>query len=195
MPGGARSLTVLAMIPSRSVPHTPQIDDFRKRSGARGRFRPRPPLPLFVLQPLLRHIVGTVAARHPGLFVRLGDSCKKRFLIDPSNLPFCLLLRPDAKRPRLTAHSRRKPVEHDVYISGTFLTLLRMIDSQTDGDALFFNRDLIVTGDSEAVVALRNALDDMDDTLADDVAASFGPLSRPVRAIFDLANNFAGVKP
>lgn len=160
-----------------------------KRGGQRGGWRLRPPLPLFVLQPLLRHIVSTVARRHPALFVRLGDSCGKRFLIDPSNLPFRLLLRPDPKRPRLTAHGREQEVAHDVYISGTFLTLLRMIDSQTDGDALFFNRDLIVAGDSEAVVALRNALDDMDGTLADDVAASFGPLSRPVRSVFDLANN------
>jgi O2-independent ubiquinone biosynthesis accessory factor UbiT len=178
------------MIPDRSISHTQPFN-----SGGRRRIpRPRPPLPLFALQPLLRRIVRAVARRHPELFVRLGDSCNKRFLIDPSNLPFYLLLCPDAERPRLTAHSRRREIAHDVYISGTFLTLLRMIDSQIDSDALFFNRDLIVTGDSEAVVALRNALDDMDGTLADDVAASFGPFSRPVRSMFDLANKIVGTE-
>jgi len=150
-----------------------------------------PPLPLFVLQPLLTHIVTTIAKRHPELFARLGDSAGKRFMIDPRNLPFFLLLQPDGDYPRLTACNRGQDVEHDVCISGTFLTLLEMIDSQTDSDALFFNRDLTITGDTEAIVALRNALDDMDATLADDVAASFGPLSRPVRAMFDLASRRA----
>ena len=158
--------------------------------GAPDLARLLPPLPLFALQPLLARIVATVARRHPELFARLGDSCEKRFLIDPSNLPFFLLLQPDADRPMLKACRRGQDVEHDVYISGTLLTLLGMIDGQTDGDALFFNRELTITGDSEAVVALRNALDNMDGTLADDVAASFGPLSRPVRAFFDLANKF-----
>lgn len=162
--------------------------------GAQGLSRLLPPLPLFALQPLLGRIVTTVAQRHPGLFARLGDSCKKRFLIDPSNLSFFLLLQPDADKPQLTAYKRGENIEHDVYISGTFLTLLRMIDSQTDSDALFFNRDLTITGPTEAVVALRNALDDMDTTLADDVAASFGPLSRPVRIIIDLVNKFADQK-
>ncbi len=174
------------MITDRTLPVTRRFDGHR----APGFNRLLPPLPLFALQPLLGHIVSTVARRHPELFARLGDSCKKRFLIDPRNLPFFLLLQPDADRPQLKACQRGQDVDHDVYISGTLLTLLGMIDSQTDSDALFFNRDLTITGDSEAVVALRNALDNMDGTLADDVAVSFGPLSRPVRALFDLANKF-----
>lgn len=151
-----------------------------------------PPLPLFVLQPLLDHIVTTVAKRRPELFARLGDNCKKRFLIDPNNLPFFLLLTPDPERPQLKAFNRGREVEYDVRISATFRTHLKMIDSQTDGDALFFNRDLTITGDTEAIVALRNALDDMDGTLAGDVAASFGPLSGTVRTIFNLAGKEKG---
>ena len=165
------------------------------RAGPAAFVRQLPPPPLFPLQPILARIVATVARRHPELFERLGTACTKRFLIDPSNLPFVLLLQPDPDRPQLRAQRRDRPVPHDVRIAGSFLTLLRMIDSQTDSDALFFNRDLAVTGDTEAMVALRNALDDMDTTLADDVAAAFGPLSRPVRRLFDLANRFAETKP
>ena len=179
------------MITNGRLPGTRRLDDVR----ARGFARVLPPLPLFALQPLLAHIVTTVSRRHPELIARLGDNCNKRFLIDPCNLPFFLLLQPDPGRPRLRAHHRGEDVGHDVHISGTFLTLLRMIDGQSDSDALFFNRDLSITGDTEAVVALRNALDNMDATLADDVAACFGPLSRPVRAMIDLAFKFAGTKP
>jgi len=128
------------------------------------------------------------------LFARLGDSCKKRFLINPRNMPFFLLLQPDPDSPQLHAYNRGRHVEHDVCLSATFQVLLRMIDSQTDSDALFFNRDLIITGDTEAIVALRNALDDMDATLADDVADCFGPLSRPVRSLFDLASTMRSAK-
>ncbi len=153
-----------------------------------------PPLPLFILQPLLSRIVKNVTRKHPELFARLGDSCKKSFLIDPHNVPFFLLLQPDPDNPQLRVYNRGQDIHHDVYISGTFVTLLRMIDAKVDSDALFFSRELIITGNSEAVVALRNALDDMDTTLADDVAASFGPLERPVRAIIDMANKYAGSK-
>ena len=163
-------------------------------AGSGGFARWLPPAPLFMLQPLLQHIVSTVAERHPDLFARLGDSCGKRFLIDPQNLPFVLLLRPNPACPQLKALPRGRDIGHDVHISGTFLTLLRMIDGQTDSDALFFNRELAVTGDTEAIVALRNALDDMDATLADDVAAAFGPLSRPVRVLFDTINTIAGAR-
>lgn len=42
----------------------------------------------------------------------------------------------------------------------------------------FFSRDLIVEGDTEAVVCLRNALDDLDGSITDDVARFFGPPGR-----------------
>ncbi|GBE42552.1 SCP-2 sterol transfer family protein [bacterium BMS3Bbin10] len=185
------TLTLPVMITNKPLPGARRPDD----AGARGFARLLPPVPLFALQPLLGHIVRTVARRHPELIARLGDNCKKRFLIDPYNLPFFLLLQPDPDRPQLRAHTRGQDVEHDVHISGTLVTLLRMIDGQSDSDALFFNRDLAVTGDTEAVVALRNALDNMDATLADDVAACFGPLSRPVRGVIDLTLKFASQKP
>jgi predicted lipid carrier protein YhbT len=178
------------MITNRPLSGNQRLGD----DSARGFTRLLPPLPLFVLQPLLGHIVTTIARRHPELIARLGDNCKKRFLIDPRTLPFFLLLQPDPDRPQLKAYNRGQDVEHDVHISGSLLTLLAMIDGQSDSDALFFNRDLSVTGDTEAVVALRNALDNMDATLADDVAACFGPLSRPVRAVIDLTLKLASSK-
>jgi len=151
-----------------------------------------PPPPLFVVQPLLQHVVTSVARRNPELFARLGDNCRKRFLIDPRGLPMVLLLQPDPAAPRLVAHSRRETVEHDVLISGKFTTLLGLIGGETDSDALFFNRTLQVSGDTEAMVALRNALDNIDATLSDDVAAAFGPLAAPIRALFGLTRKLSG---
>ena len=52
-----------------------------------------------------------------------------------------------------------------------------LVDGSYDGDALFFSRDLVVEGDVEAVLALRNAIDDAGIDLVADTAALFGPLA------------------
>jgi predicted lipid carrier protein YhbT len=49
-----------------------------------------------------------------------------------------------------------------------------MIHGSCDGDALFFSRDLSIEGDTEAVLALRNALDDAEIDLPAEIAAAFG---------------------
>ncbi len=138
------------------------------------------PVPLVLLQPILGRIGTHVAKSRPELFARLGCHAGKRFVIDPIDLPFMLLLIPDAERPRLTACRRYENPRYDARIAGTFLNLLDMIAGSLDGDALFFSRDLRITGDIEAVVALRNALDDCDGNMVDTIVGAFGPLSGPV---------------
>lgn len=136
-------------------------------------------VPLAVMQPVLNHIAGYVAHTRPELFARLGPHTHKRYLIDPIDLPFVLVLRPDAAQPYLKAFRRSEKPRHDAGIAGTFLNLMDMIDGQQDGDALLFSRDLRVSGDTEAVVALRNALDDFEGSALVSVVSAFGPLSKP----------------
>ena len=136
------------------------------------------PLPLFVIQPVLGRIVRHVARTRPELFSRIGPHKDKLFLIDPVNLPFALILRAHPDSPSLKAYRRRKLPPTDARIAGTFLTLLDMIDGRLDGDALFFTRALRVEGDTEAVVCLRNALDDLEGSVAEDTADLFGPPGR-----------------
>jgi len=137
------------------------------------------PVPLAVLQPIFTRIAAHVAQSRPELFARLGSHACKRFLIDPIDLPFVLVLVPDAAQPHLRAYRRYEKPAHDAGIAGTFFNLLDMIDGSLDGDALFFSRDLRVSGDTEAVVALRNALDDFEGSALDSVVRSFGALSAP----------------
>jgi O2-independent ubiquinone biosynthesis accessory factor UbiT len=137
------------------------------------------PLPLALLQPIFNRIATHVATSRPELFNRLGAHAGKRFLIDPIDFPFVLVLTPLPEQPLLTAHRRYERPAHDAGIAGTFFNLLDMIDGSLDGDALFFSRDLKVSGDTEAVVALRNALDDFEGSALESVVASFGPLSAP----------------
>lgn len=179
--GSARSYPGAATVPGSAHPGR-RYQDLPRRALE--------PVPLFLLRPLFAAIVAGVAGRHPELFGRLGPEGGKRILIDPVNLPFVLLLRPYRYRPSLTPHRRSEAVPHDARISGTFLTLLELIDGQADSDALFFSRDLRVDGDTAAIVALRNALDDMEVPLADDIAGHAGPLSRPMRAALGRLRTF-----
>jgi len=132
------------------------------------------PVPLFVLQPALRRIVNAIARRRPELFSRIGPHKSKIFIIDPVNMPFVMMLIPDPEGPVLRAMRRRRIEGWDARIAGSFLSLFDMVDGRLDGDALFFTRDLMVEGDTEAVVCLRNALDDLEGSIADDIAALYG---------------------
>lgn len=135
-------------------------------------------LPLFFLQPLLGRIVRRIARNRPELFNRIGLHKDKSFLIDPVNMPFALMLYPQPECPRLKAVRGHEGLVYDARIAASFLTLLDMVDGRLDGDSLFFTRELVVEGDIEAVVCLRNAFDDLEGSIADDIAAMFGAPGR-----------------
>ena len=156
---------------------------------------PSPPLPLFLLQPLLGRVVRRVAVENPGMFNRLGEHRRAVYLIDPTNMPFRLLLRPDPDDLMLRAISNRGMPVHTARIAGTFLNLLRLMDTDEDGDALFFSRELDVTGNTEAVVCLRNALDDVEGSIAERVADMFGAPGRAALAALRRAGERAHGKP
>lgn len=134
------------------------------------------------LQPILSRIVRRIAARHPSLFARLGSHQATDFLIDPVDLPFMLHLRPDPQALVFRAVARDAAPKAGAVIRGRFILLLELLDSAEDGDAAFFSRGLEVTGSTEAVVRLRNALDDVDGSIAQDTAAMFGLPGRAILA-------------
>ena len=147
------------------------------------------PVPLFVIQPALYKIVHQIAQKRPALFDRIGPHKDKLFLIDPVNLPFAFALRPNPDNLSFRACRRRNLPQVKARIAGTFLTLLDMVDGQLDGDALFFTRELAVEGDTEAVVCLRNAIDDIEGSIAEDTANLFGFSGRNALKILRKARN------
>jgi predicted lipid carrier protein YhbT len=141
------------------------------------------PLPLFPLQPILARIVADVARRRPELFERLGPHVFSSFVIDVAELPFVLLLQPDPQAPKLTAHRRSERLDGTASIAGPFMALFKIIDGNEDSDALFFNRDIRIGGNTEAAVCLRNALDDLEGSVVDDVLEIGGRFFAPLRFV------------
>ena len=61
-------------------------------------------------------------------------------------------------------------------------SLLALLEGRIDSDALFFTRELTITGDASAVVTLRNVLDRETIGVLDEASSLFGPLRRFARA-------------
>jgi predicted lipid carrier protein YhbT len=118
-----------------------------------------PPFAALPLGPLLTLSLRSLARRRPALFERLGEHRSAHFLIDPVDLPFSFSVIPDAGSAvvRVLMHA---PPRADVVIRGPILMLLGLLDGTFDGDALFFRRAISVTGRTEALVALRNTIED-----------------------------------
>jgi predicted lipid carrier protein YhbT len=134
--------------------------------------------------------------RHPEIFERLADLDDPVFLIDPIDLPFAFLLRPGPKHPSLRAISDPSKVEPIATIRSSFRKLIELLEGKCDGDALAFSRDLVIEGDTEAVLVLRNAIDASDVNLLEDISGSLGLFAKPLQIsagimsrIFNRLNN------
>ena len=137
-------------------------------------------LPLAPLSLASAQLARSLGRRHPSLFKRLGDQANKVFLIDPTDLPIAFRLSPNSGDPRLDVVRSSDASPWDARIAGPLAALLGLVHGAFDGDALFFSRDLIIEGDTEAVLALRNAIDNEEIDMASEITALFGPLERLV---------------
>jgi len=140
------------------------------------------PAPLAPLQPLLGVFIRHLARRHREIFSRLGEHAGKRYGIDPVDLPFAFLLETNPEAPRLEA-VRRLPAGLEARIAGSIEHFMGLVGGVCDGDALFFSRDLLVEGDIEAVLALRNAIEDAEIDLLHESAMLLGPLGRAFEGV------------
>ena len=134
-------------------------------------------MPLPVLNPLLGKAMQVMIDRHRDVFERLSCLENVTFAIDPTDLPFVFILDPDIDAPRLKAVYSLDDVDVTASIHGSFAVLTMLLEGSVDGDALVFSRDLVIEGDTEAVLALRNAVDGGNIDIKQDLASAFGPLS------------------
>ena len=136
--------------------------------------------PLFLIQQLTTLMFRRLLFRHPRLFDRLGEYRTKHFAFVLTDFPLAFSVHPAT--PSITA-SREPPADGvDSCVKGPLFGLLALLEGCCDADALFFSRDLAVTGDMEAMLAMRNALDDTSIDLPTDLSALAGPLSPLVKS-------------
>ena len=119
------------------------------------------------LEQLLTLGLRRVAWRLPDIFQRLGVFQKAVFVLLPDAWPVAFELSPRARQGtvRIARATHRPPGA--TCIRGPLPALIGLFDCSVDADSAFFSRDIIVEGDIQAVMALHNALEAADLTLAD----------------------------
>lgn len=146
-------------------------------------------LPLAIVQRLVETIFQRALQQHPGLFDRLGPQAGKRFRFTPTDLDLSFVIHPALRSIRVYRKDKAPPVA--AAVSGPLLTLLALLEGRLDGDAVFFSRGLTVTGDMEAMLALRNGLDDCGFDLPRDLSGLAGPFARPAQRLAELVRERA----
>jgi len=112
------------------------------------------------LGPLLTLSLRSLAGRQPRLFDRLGEHRTACYFVDPIDLAFAFTVMPDGERSVVRVVRKSETATSSVLIRGPILTLLGLLDGTLDGDALFFSRIISISGRTEAVLALRNTIED-----------------------------------
>jgi len=131
---------------------------------------------------LLARLLRLLADRHPRAFEALREMPDARVLIEPVDAPVALLMRVG---PELSLHALPRGADGlgeaaaDAIVKGPYEKLLDLLEGRIDGDALFFRRELSISGDTALILALRNTLDGEDEMdLVADAASVAGPLAR-----------------
>ena len=146
-------------------------------------------LPLPIVQQGARLVFNQALQQHPGLFDRLGQHAGKRFRFTPADLDLSFVVVPARRSITVSRKSANMPA--DASASGPLLTLLALLEGRIDGDAMFFARSLSIAGDMEAMLALRNALDDSGFDLPRDLGKAAGPLAPLVTRLAEMVRRRA----
>lgn len=141
------------------------------------------PIPVPVAELVGKLAFARVINRHPALLDRLGEFAGKTYCFSPIDLPFEFTVTPRLARVR-AAH-RGRILRYDAKIAGPVVLLLALAEGRLDGDAEFFGRQISIDGDMEAVLALRNAVENDAVDFVRDFAPAGGPLQGPAQMALD----------
>jgi predicted lipid carrier protein YhbT len=136
-------------------------------------------LPLWPVSMALSQLARNLLRAHPEILQRIDKYQNHHFELDITDLPF--ILRLDPARAQLRAFRRGAAPASDARIAGSFAAFLAMLHGAEDGDTLYFSGALQIEGDTSAVLALRNALDDAELDLGVEIANLLPFLAAPLR--------------
>jgi predicted lipid carrier protein YhbT len=127
-------------------------------------------------------LLAAMRRHHPQLFAVLAQCRQTRVLVELTDPPRRFLLQYGGGAPTLRVVDDQADVAADAELKGGLEAMVALLEARVDGDALFFTRELTVSGDTAAVVTLRNILDRETISVLDEASSLFGPLRRMARA-------------
>lgn len=118
------------------------------------------PFSFSLLQIFLNRTLSNLQNHNRGVSDRLSEFYGKRLLIEFLDLPFDLVLNiHQSLTVQIVPHTTAQNCGAFATVRSEFYPLWQLFQGKADGDALFFSRDLSIQGNTELIVALRNALD------------------------------------
>nr|WP_242468656.1 SCP2 sterol-binding domain-containing protein [Rhodovibrio salinarum] len=130
---------------------------------------------------MLQRLADRLSRSHPDVLDRLSDVGTARLLLVATDLPWSALITftADGAEVTLSRTDAESAPEAEATVTGPVERLVACAQGGGDGDAMFFAREIQVTGNSDVLVALRNALDGAELDVGQEFAALAGPLQRP----------------
>lgn len=129
---------------------------------------------------ILTHIGRALAKNHPDVLRRLAPYGGRTLVIaiEDMDLELTLTLGTLVSLGVAATTQQRRA---DAAIRGPWPALLALLEGRADGDALFFSRAIAIEGDTDLVLAIRNAIDGVRIDLLHDVARACGPFGAIVQ--------------
>ncbi len=140
-------------------------------------------LPSFVLAPLVRRLNNVMRRRHPDLVSNFASLDPAVLHVLPTGLRHRFALAFGGGRLDISLLGIDENSMASATIKGDLSVLIDLLEGRYDGDAMFFSRELQISGDTSAIVAVRNTLDREELDLRGEIAALFGPFSYPARKV------------
>jgi predicted lipid carrier protein YhbT len=149
-------------------------------------------LPPHLLAAALRALLRQIGDRHPRLLRNLAALPASCVTFTVTDLPHGFVLHYGEAAPTtLGLIDPAMPETPHANVKGDLASLLALLEGESDGDTLFFDRTITVTGDSARIVGLRNTLDREALNLTDEVLSSLGRFAEPAGLALALGQRVA----
>ena len=142
---------------------------------------------LDLLSLALQRVANRIYQQHPDAAERLESIYGTRFLVTITNLPFRCLITVFSRHVAVDCNLRYPP-SADVCVSGNYQALAQIFEGDADADSLFFSRDIQIQGNIEALVTLRNALDNEEINIVSELTPHFGRFAGVANEALQLVN-------
>jgi len=153
-------------------PHRNAASDMLQFAGRLIAVLPSAPLDL-----ALQAVADRIISAQPEAFSRLCLERGTLYRIAATDVGIAFLVTVKAQGVRVKTAPAARPLRAHVSIEAPIGALIALLEGESDGDALFFARDIQVTGDTGALLMLRNAVDSADIDFRTELLALLGPLA------------------
>lgn len=131
----------------------------------------KPFINMSVVQIIIDKVNAILLKNHPSMLARMAEYTPALIKVVPIDLPLTLLI--TLNKDNLTIKiNKNNDIAADATLSSTLKIFMQMLEGKTDGDALFFSRQLIIEGNTELIVAFRNVLEAENINLQDEIVAT-----------------------